>query len=141
MAGFKGTVKVKLQTPVQWDGKDVLEIALNFGKLHPKAVIEAERNCGANLTSIMKMTNVEYCSNLASHMMEWEPKVAYRILMKLDMEDFDVVWQTVGSFVGKSNPQEFYEQFTAVETEAEEVGFTIPAEMPESHLIEQKTEE
>ena len=122
--GFKETVKVKLQTSVQWEGNDVETIELNFGKLTPTAVIEAERNCGANLTSIMKMTNVEYCSNLASYMMQWDQKIAYRVLMKLDMEDFDVVWQTVGSFVGKRNPQEFYNQFTA---DDDDVGFTKPA--------------
>ena len=134
--GFKGIVKVELQTPVQWEGNDVSTIDLDFGKLTPTAVIEAERNCGANLTSIMKMTNVEYCSNLASYMMQWEKKIAYRVLMKLDMEDFDVIWQTVGSFVGKRNPQEFYDQFTA--DEDDDVGFTKPAEvLPES---QQKTE-
>jgi len=134
--GFKGTVKVKLDTPIQWEGNEVTEIALDFGKLTPTAVIEAERNCGANLTSIMKMTNVEYCTNLASYMMQWEQKTAYRVLMKLGMEDFDIIWQTVGSFVGKRNPQEFYDQFTS----DEDVVFTKPAEKPESHLITEKSE-
>jgi len=135
---FKETVKIKLQTPVQWEGNEILTIDLNFGKLNPAAVIEAERNCSANLTSIMKMTNAEYCSNLAAYMMQWEQKIAYRVLMKLDIEDFDVIWQTVGAFISKRNPQEFYNQFTADEDEAV-VGFMKPAEMPESHLIGQTT--
>ena len=137
--GFKGTVTVKLQTPVQWEGNDVSELDLNFGKLTPTAVIEAERNCGANLTSIMKMTNVEYCSNIASYSMQWERNIAYRILMKLEMDDFDTVWQTVGAFIGKRNPQEFYDQFTAEEVEYE-VGFTKPAAPTGERLIEQKPE-
>jgi len=132
--GFKGTVKAKLQTPVEWEGNSVSIIELDFSKLTPKAIIEAERNCGANFTSVMKMTNVEYCSNLASYMMAWDPKIAYRILMKLDVEDFDVIWQTVGSFVGKGNPQEFYDRFTA---DDDDVGFTRPAELPETKMIEE----
>jgi len=130
--GFKGKVSVKLQTPVEWEGNKVPTIVLDFSKLTPTAVIESERNCGANFTSVMKMTNVEYCSNLASYMMDWDQKVAYRVLMKLDVEDFDVVWQTVGSFVGKRDPQEFYDQFTAGD---DDVGFTKPAALPETTVI------
>jgi hypothetical protein len=63
-------------------------------------------------------------------MMGREPKTAYRILLKLDVEDFNAIWQTVGAYVGDNNPQEFYDQYTGVEG-TENTGFTKPAGKPE----------
>jgi hypothetical protein len=60
--------------------------------------------------------------------------VPFRVLEKLPADDYDAVWQTVGAYVSKRNPQEFYNQFTAVDEEEEKAGdgegFTEPAEKP-----------
>ena len=127
---YKGTVTIELHTPVEWEGDEIKTIALNFGKVTPAAIIEAEQNSGGSLTSIVKMANTSYCTHLASHMMGREPKTAYRILMKMDVEDFNAVWQTVGAYVGDNDPQEFYNQYTGVEATAD-AGFTKPAGKPE----------
>jgi hypothetical protein len=61
--------------------------------------------------------------------------VPYRALEKLNADAVDAVWQTVGAYIGKRNPLEFYNQFTAEDDEGEEKiegGFTGPAAMPET---------
>jgi hypothetical protein len=125
---FEGIVKVELSKPVQWEGDDVATIELDFGKLNPTSVIEAERACGGNLSSaFMKATNTEYCTILASYTMRWKQNLSYRVLMKLGMGDFNTVWQTIGAYVLDQDPQKFYDQFTKVEEADVKTGFTSPA--------------
>jgi hypothetical protein len=63
--------------------------------------------------------------------------VPFRSLEKLPADDYDAVWQTVGAYVSKRNPQEFYTQFTAddedeaAEKAEDKEGFTKPVEKPE----------
>jgi hypothetical protein len=128
---FTGIVKVKLSKLVQWEGDDIDVIDIDFGKMSPTTAIDAERACAANLSSaFMKATNTEYCAVLASYLMKWKHETSYRVLMKLNMSDFNDIWHTIGAYVLDQDPQEFYTRRTAGD-EGDEMGFTKPAAKPE----------
>ncbi|MDR1248897.1 MAG: hypothetical protein LBK63_06305 [Treponema sp.] len=124
---FIGTVKVKLSAPLKWEDRDISEINLDFSKVKGTTIIQCERETfqQGNFSGIIRSQSSEYCARMAGLI----SGVPFRALEKLPADDYDAVWQTVGAYVGKRNPQEFYDQFTADEDEDEE-GFTGPAGQP-----------
>ena len=128
---FIGTVKVKLSAPLPWEDRKITEIDLDFSKVNGRIIIQCERETfqGGNLSGIVRSMSAEYCGRMAGLI----SGVPFRALEKLPSDDFDAVWQTVGAYVSKQNPQEFYNQFTADDEEDEKTGegFTEPAGKPE----------
>ncbi|MDR1159585.1 MAG: hypothetical protein LBK69_03065 [Syntrophomonadaceae bacterium] len=130
---FIGTVKVKLSEPLKWEDKNITEIDLDFSKVKGTTIIQCERETfqQGNFSGIIRSQSSEYCARMAGLI----SGVPFRSLEKLSADDYDAVWQTVGAYVGKRNPQEFYDQFTANDDEEEkaedEEGFTGPAEQPD----------
>jgi hypothetical protein len=129
---FIGTVKVKLSTPVKWEDREIAEINLDFSKVKGATINQCERETfqQGNFSGIIRSQSAEYCARMAALI----SGVPFRLLEKLLADDYDAVWQTVGAYVGKRNPQEFYNQFM-VDDEAEEKagdgeGFTAPAGTP-----------
>jgi hypothetical protein len=129
---FIGTVKVKLSAPLKWEDRNITEIDLDFSKVKGATINQCERETfqQGNLSGIIRSLSSEYCARMAGLI----SGVPFRALEKLPADDYDAVWQTVGAYVGKRNPQEFYDQFTAEDDEEEktdsEEGFTNPAEKP-----------
>ena len=115
---FSGIVEVKLSVPLKWEDREIQKIDLNFGKVTGAIINLSERETfqQGNFSGMIRSLSAEYCGRMAAMI----SGVPFRALEKLNAEDYDTVWQTVGAFVGKQNPQEFYDQFT---TE----GFTEPA--------------
>jgi hypothetical protein len=131
---FIGTVKVKLSAPLKWEDKDISEINLDFSKVKGATINQCERETfqQGNFSGIIRSQSAEYCARMAAII----SGVPFRSLEKLPADDYDAVWQTVGAYVSKRNPQEFYDQFTADEEEEEEKadgkeGFTDPAGKPD----------
>jgi hypothetical protein len=130
---FIGTVKVKLSAPIKWEDREIGDINLDFSKVKGATINQCERETfqQGNFSGIIRSQSAEYCARMAGLI----SGVPFRALEKLPADDYDAVWQTVGAFVGKRNPQEFYNQFTAEDEEEEkaegEEGFTDPAGTPE----------
>jgi hypothetical protein len=130
---FIGTVKVKLSAPLKWEDRNITEIDLDFSKVKGATINKCERETfqQGNFSGIIRSQSAEYCARMAGLI----SGVPFRALEKLPAEDYDAVWQTVGAYVGKRNPQEFYDQFTAEDDEEEkadgEEGFTDPAGRPD----------
>ncbi|MDR1160268.1 MAG: hypothetical protein LBK69_06560 [Syntrophomonadaceae bacterium] len=133
---FIGTVNVKLSSSLKWEDRDIIEIALDFSKVKGATIIQCERETfqHGNFSGVIRSQSSEYCARMAALI----SGVPFRFLEKLPADDYDAVWQTVGAYVGKRNPQEFYDQFTAEDEDDDEEeraddkgGFTEPAETPE----------
>jgi hypothetical protein len=130
---FIGAVKVKLSAPLKWEDREIAEISLDFSKVTGATIIKCERETfqQGNFSGIIRSQSSEYCARMAALI----SGVPFRFLEKLPADDYDAVWQTVGAYVGKRNPQEFYDQFTAGDEDEEEgaggqEGFTEPAGKP-----------
>jgi hypothetical protein len=129
---FINIVKVKLSAPLKWEDRDVAEIILDFSKVKGATINQCERETfqQGNFSGIVRSQSAEYCARMAALI----SGVPFRALEKLPADDYDAVWQTVGAYVSKRNPQEFYNQFTADDEEEEKVGdeegFTDPAGKP-----------
>jgi hypothetical protein len=130
---FIGTVKVKLSASLKWEDRNITEITLDFSKVKGATINRCERETfqQGNFSGIIRSQSAEYCARMAALI----SGVPFRFLEKLPADDYDAVWQTVGAYVSKRDPQEFYNQFTA-EDEGEEKaegeeGFTDPAEKPD----------
>jgi hypothetical protein len=131
---FTATVKVKLSAPLKWEDRQITEINLDFSKVTGKIINQCERQTfmEGNFSGIVRSQSAEYCARMAALI----SGVSFHTLEKLPADDYDAVWQTVGAYVSKRNPQEFYDQYTADddddngEVESKE-GFTSPAETPE----------
>jgi hypothetical protein len=130
---FIGTVKVKLSSPLKWEDREIAEIVLDFSKVTGATIIRCERETfqQGNFSGIIRSQSSEYCARMAGLISD----VPFRALEKLPADDYDAVWQTVGAYVSKRNPQEFYNQFTAEDEKEEKAedgeGFTKPAEKPD----------
>jgi len=129
---FTATVKVKLSAPVKWEGREITEINLDFSKVKGGIINQCERETfqQGNFSGIIRSQSAEYCARMAALI----SGTSFRMLEKLSADDYDAVWQTVGAYVAKRNPQEFYDQFTSdddedeeEEEDKEEKGFTDPA--------------
>jgi hypothetical protein len=132
---FTGIVKVKLSSSLKWEDKNIAEINLDFSKVKGATINQCERETfqQGNFSGIIRSQSAEYCARMAALI----SGVPFRFLEKLPADDYDAVWQTVGAYVGKKDPQKFYNQFTAddedddEEEKAEgEEGFTEPAGKP-----------
>jgi len=130
---FLKTVKVKLSAPLKWEDRNVTEINLDFSKVKGAIINQCERETfqQGNFSGIVRSQSAEYCARMAGLI----SGVPFRALEKLPADDYDAVWQTVGAYVGKRDPQAFYDQFTAPdddeeEDKKEEEGFTDPADKP-----------
>jgi hypothetical protein len=127
---FIGTVTVKLSAPLKWEDRNIAEIILDFSKVKGATINQCERETfqQGNFSGIVRGQSAEYCARMAALI----SGVPFRLLEKLPAEDYDAVWQTVGAYVSKRDPQEFYNQFTADEEEEadEKEGFTDPAGKP-----------
>jgi hypothetical protein len=129
---FIGTVKVKLSAPLKWEDRDIAEINLDFSKIKGATINQCERETfqQGNFSGIIRSQSAEYCARMAALI----SGVPFRALEKLPADDYDAVWQTVGAYVSKRNPQEFYNQFTVEDEEEEKAGdgegFTEPAGKP-----------
>jgi hypothetical protein len=129
---FIGTVKVKLSAPLKWEDREIAEITLDFSKVKGATINQCERETfqQGNFSGIIRSQSAEYCARMAGII----SGVPFRALEKLPADDYDAVWQTVGAYVSKRNPQEFYNQFTADDEEEEKAeddeGFTDPAGKP-----------
>jgi hypothetical protein len=129
---FTGTVKVKLSASLKWEDRDITEIALDFSKVKGATINQCERETfqQGNFSGIIRTQSAEYCARMAALI----SGVPFRALEKLPADDYDAVWQTVGAYVGKRDPQEFYNQFTAEDDDEEKAedkgGFTEPAGTP-----------
>ena len=117
---FAGTVKVKLSKPIQWEGKDISVVELDFSKVTGGIIIQCERETfgTGNMAGMVRALSSEYCGRMAGYI----SGIHFRAFEKLPGDDFDKIWQTVGAYVSKRDPQEFYDQFTAGDDE----GFTGP---------------
>jgi hypothetical protein len=130
---FIGIVKVELSAPLKWEDREISAIDLDFSKVKGATINQCERETfqQGNFSGIVRSQSAEYCARMAALI----SGVSFRALEKLPADDYDAVWQTVGAYVGKRNPQEFYNQFTAEddeESEKTEEGFTKPATKPET---------
>ena len=129
---FTGTVKITLSEPLKWEDRAISIIDLDFSKVKGATIIQCERETfqQGNFSGVVRSMSSEYCARMAALI----SGVPFRALEKLPADDYDAVWQTVGAYVGKRNPQEFYNQFTADDEEDENTGdkegFTKPAEKP-----------
>jgi hypothetical protein len=131
---FIGTVKVKLSAPLKWEDRNITEINLDFSKVKGATINQCERETfqQGNFSGIIRGQSAEYCARMAALI----SGVPFRALEKLPADDYDAVWQTVGAYVSKRNPQEFYNQFTAEdegedeEKAEDDEGFTDPAGKP-----------
>jgi hypothetical protein len=130
---FTGTVKVKLSAPLKWEDRDITEINLNFSNVKGATINQCERETfqQGNFSGIIRSQSAEYCARMAGLI----SGIPFRALEKLPGDDYDAVWQTVGAYVSKRDPQEFYNQFTAEDDEEEKAenkeGFTDPAGKPD----------
>jgi hypothetical protein len=130
---FIGIVKVKLSAPLKWEDREIAEINLDFSKVKGATINQCERETfqQGNFSGIIRSQSAEYCARMAGLI----SGVPFRALEKLPADDYDAVWQTVGAYVSKRNPREFYNQFTADDEEEEKAGngegFTEPAEKPD----------
>jgi hypothetical protein len=129
---FIGTIKVELSAPLKWEGREIFTVELDFGKVSGAIINRCERETwgGGNASGMIRGLSSEYCSRMAALI----SGIPFRAMEKIPGDDFDKVWQTVGAYVSKRNPQEFYDQFTADDDEGkitEEV-FTDPAVKPET---------
>jgi hypothetical protein len=142
---------VELASPVEYEGKRITTIALDFSKVSGEMVNWCENKTfgTGNMTKILPQFSSEYCSRLASCISDlpypknWDAR--YRIVEKLNYTDFDTVWQTMSAYIQKRNPQKFYDQF--VEPDYDEAadsygvgdedaeGFTEPQEAAESSTL------
>jgi hypothetical protein len=129
---FIGTVKIKISSPLRWEDREIAEINLDFSKVKGATINQCERETfqQGNFSGIIRSQSAEYCARMAGLI----SGVPFRALEKLPADDYDAIWQTVGAYVSKRNPQEFYNQFTADDEEEEkaedEEGFTDPAGKP-----------
>jgi hypothetical protein len=129
---FIGTVKVRLSAPIKWEDREITEVALDFSKVKGSTINQCERETfqQGNFSGIIRSQSAEYCARMAGLI----SGVPFRALEKFPADDYDAVWQTVGAYVSKRNPQEFYNQFTAGDEEEEKAGdgegFIEPAEKP-----------
>ena len=122
---FNGTVEVKLSKPLKWEDREISTVALDFDKVTGAIINRCERETfqGGNLSGLVRSMSAEYCARMGAEI----SGIPFRAMEKLSGEDYDRVWQTVGAYVGKQNPQEFYNQFV----EGTDEGFTTPAPSPE----------
>ena len=111
---FTGVVLITLSAPIKWEDREISIVELNFGKVTGGIINQCERETfqGGNLSGIVRNMSAEYCGRMAALI----SGVPFRALEKLPADDYDAVWQTVGAFVDKRNPQEFYDQYTAVDS-------------------------
>jgi len=125
---FNGTVTVKLSNPIKWEDREISQVNLDFDKVTGAVINQCERETfqGGNLSGLVRSMSAEYCARMAALI----SGIPFRAIEKLKAEDYDCVWQTVGAYVGKQNPQEFYNQFVEG-IEGDEEFFTDPAEEPE----------
>jgi len=124
---FVKTVSVKLsQKDLKWEGREILTVELEFGKVNGAMINRCERETfgGGNISGINRPTSSEYCARLAAEI----SGVPFRFIEKLPFYDYEKIWQTVSAFVRHENPQAFYDQFTEGDDDA---GFTNPAAKPE----------
>jgi hypothetical protein len=132
---FIGTVKVKLSAPLKWEDREITEVNLDFSKVKGATINQCERETfqQGNFSGIIRSQSAEYCARMAALI----SGVPFRALEKFSADDYDAVWQTVGAYVGKRNPQEFYNQFTAEDDGEEKAddkeGFIDPAKKPEKN--------
>ncbi|MDR1705810.1 MAG: phage tail assembly protein [Clostridiales bacterium] len=107
---FEGIVIITLKKPFKYDGQDISEVCLDFGKTTAKMMIAAERETfnNGNISTIIRNMSSEYCAHIAASI----SGVKYDALMKLRSADFDAVWQTVSAYFNNRDPQEFYNQYT-----------------------------
>jgi len=117
-------VKVKLSNPIQWEDRKIEFVELDFSKVTGGMIVEAEQVAGTCLNSMIKGTNAAYCSNLAAGI----SGIPYRALLKLPSADFNVIWQTVGAWVNETSHPTRDDDWIS----ADNVGFTEPAETPET---------
>jgi hypothetical protein len=105
---YTGIVNIKLSSPFKWEGGSFETIDLDFGKVTGETIVNARRRVftAGSLTFIPSL-DPDYCAQIAAAI----SGIPYRALMKLPAEDFDAVWQTVGAFTGRNDPQEFYNAF------------------------------
>jgi hypothetical protein len=129
---FIGTVKVKLSAPLKWEDREITGIDLDFSRVKGATINQCERETfqQGNFSGIVRSQSAEYCARMAGLI----SGIPFRALEKLPADDYDAIWQTVGAYVSKRNPQEFYNQFTAEDEEEEKAedkeGFTDPAGKP-----------
>ena len=118
---FTGIVKVALSAPIKWMDRTISVIELDFGKVNGGIINQCEREVfqGGNFSGLVRSLSAEYCGRMAAYISD----VPFRAFEKLPGDDYDKIWQTVGAYVGKHDPQEFYDQFT----EGDDEGFTVPA--------------
>ena len=103
-----GTVEIKLENPIQWEDRTIEVINLDFSKVNVKAIKEAEQKCKRNYsTGIDRAGSSEYCAALAAII----SGVPDKALDKLSYDDFDYIWQSVGAYILKLDPQKFYDQY------------------------------
>ena len=127
---FTGTVKVNLSAPLNWENRSIAVIELDFSKVKGGTINQCERETfqQGNFSGIVRSQSAEYCGRMAALI----SGVPFRALEKLPADDYDAVWQTVGAYVSKRNPQAFYDQFTADDDEEDQTeGFTEPAQTPD----------
>ena len=119
---FNGTVKVKLTKPLKWEDREISFVELNFDKVTGSIINQCERATfqEGNLSGLVRSMSAEYCARMGALI----SGIPFRAMEKFSGEDYDRVWQTVGAYVSKQNPQEFYDQFVEG---GDDKGFTEPA--------------
>jgi hypothetical protein len=122
---FTGTVSVKLSTPIKWEGKEIEVVDLDFGKVSGAIINQCERETwgGGNVSGMIRSLSSEYNGRMAAMI----SGIPFRAFEKLPGDDYDTIWQTVGAYVAKRDPQEFYNDWIKDDDE----GFTEAAAAPE----------
>ena len=130
---FTGTVSVKLLVPIKWEDKEIKTVDLDFSKMCGKITEDCHKETfnNASASVILPASCPEYCRRIASAISGLE----YRIFEKMNSYDYDLIWNTVGAFINKRNPQKFYDEAVKLMEEAdgeeEPEVFTKPAKKPE----------
>jgi hypothetical protein len=120
---FTKSVSAELSTPLEWEGRKISAIELDFGKINGAMLNKCERETSGNLTAAMRPISTEYTSRLASMI----SNVPFRAIEKMLCDDFELVCSLVQKYLTKEDPQAYYDEYVK-----EKTGFTKPAALLEN---------
>lgn len=107
---FDKLVTIPLQKPLKWEGKTISEVNLDFSQVNGKTLIDTERKMNrlGNFVLVAGLSP-DYCAHVAAEL----SGVPVKALEKLNLCDFNPVWQAVSAYLNNRDPQRFYDQYIA----------------------------
>jgi len=109
MKPFLGTVKIELDIPITYEGREIRDMALDFSNVTGRKInlINREMQKQGTLINLVPSQNSEYCTRLGAVM----AGIDYKIVEKFHIVDFDKIWACVGAYLNGANPQEWYNDY------------------------------